>query len=62
MEIMMHIIVVTGGFTLGYLIGYGLMALFDSIMALFDSIGKRWYYEYLYSRSLWCIWYGVNIY
>lgn len=55
MEIMMHIIVVTGGFTLGYLIGYGLTA-------LFDSIGKRWYYEYLYSRSLWCIWYGVNIY
>ena len=55
MEIMMHIIVVTGGFTLGYLIGYGLTA-------FFDSIGKRWYYEYLYSRSLWFIWYGVNIY
>lgn len=32
MEIMMHIIVVTGGFTLGYLIGYGLMVLFDSIL------------------------------
>ena len=42
MEIMMHIIVVTGGFTLGYLIGYGLTALFDSIgKRLFDSIGKR---------------------
>ena len=41
MVIMMHIIVVTGGFTLGYLIGYGLMALFDSIMALFDSIRRR---------------------
>lgn len=35
MEIMMHIIVVTGGFTLGYLIGclidYGLMVLFNRI-------------------------------
>lgn len=32
MEIIMSIIVVaTGGFIVGYLIGYGLMALFDSI-------------------------------
>ena len=31
MEIIMCIMVAIGGFTLGYLIGYGLMALFDSI-------------------------------
>lgn len=31
MEIMMGIIVSMGGFIVGYLIGYGLMALFDSI-------------------------------
>ena len=32
MEIIMGIIVATGAITLGYLIGYGLMALFDSIL------------------------------
>ena len=54
MEIIMGIIVATGEITLGCLIGYGLMVLFNRI--------KRWYYEYLYSRSLWCVWYGDNIY
>ena len=32
MEIIMHIIVSMSGFIVGYLIGYGLMALFDSIL------------------------------
>lgn len=54
MEIIMGIIVATGEITLGCLIGYGLMVLFNRI--------KRWYYEYLYSRSLWYVWYGDNIY
>ena len=59
MEIIMHIIVSMSGFIVGYLIG----CLIDyGLMVLFNRIGRRWYYEYLYSRSLWYVWYGYNIY